>query len=243
MAACLHWGPDAAVSLRAAAVLRGLVGFKRTNVEVTVPKNRNRSRSDRVVIHWSSDLIPEEDLTTIDGIPVTTPARTLLDLATVEPEVLIERCLDDALRRRLVSLRFLKRWLDDPRRQRHRGLPMLKRLVAARARSGPTHSPLETDVLQLLTRAGLPTPELQHEVYEDERFVGRLDFAYPEQLVGIEADGYRHHDHRGTFDDERRRGNELAALGWNVLRLTSKHLEENPSGVATWVRRALERSG
>ncbi len=84
-------------------------------------RKRNRSRSSKVRIHWLAEPIPEEDVTTIDGIPVTKPARTLLDLAGTEPEHVVERCLDDALRRRLVSLSFLERWLADPRRARHRG--------------------------------------------------------------------------------------------------------------------------
>jgi very-short-patch-repair endonuclease len=72
------------------------------------------------------------------------------------------------------------------------------------------------------------------------RFVGRVDFAYPAQRVAIEVDGFRHHDTRATFDDERARGNQLVAMGWQVLRITSKHLEEDPDGVVAWVRDALK---
>ncbi|MGH2727930.1 MAG: hypothetical protein ACRDKS_13240, partial [Actinomycetota bacterium] len=131
MAACLHWGVLAVISHRAAARLRPLEGFKHARVEISVTRNRNRSRSSRVVIHWLAEQMPREDITTIDGIPVTKPARTLIDLATVEPEATIERCLDDALRRGLVSLPFLERWLADPRRKRHRGVAVLQRLIEA----------------------------------------------------------------------------------------------------------------
>lgn len=135
MAACLYVGPSGVLSYRAAALLRSLGGFKRARVEVTMPRNRNRSGSGRIKVHRTQDPIPAEDITTIDGIPVTKPARTLLDLASVEREDVIERCLDDALRRRLVSLPFLERWLEDPRRKRHRGAPVLQRLVGS-ARNG-----------------------------------------------------------------------------------------------------------
>jgi hypothetical protein len=216
--------------------------FRRDPLEVTVLRNRNRRPSRGIIIHSEPGGIPPEDITTIDGIPVTKPARTLLDLATVEPEDVVERCLDDALRRGLVSLPFLDRWLQDSRRRRHRGTATLRRLVDARATVGVTESPLETEVLKLLRSAGLPIPMLQYVVRDGERFVGRVDFAYREERVAIEADGFRHHHGRQEFDRDRARANELQALGWGVLRITSKHLEEDPGAVVEWVRRALSRA-
>ena len=96
-------------------------------------------------------------------------------------------------------------------------------------------------MLKLLRDADLPRPMLQYEVYDGDRFVARPDFAYPEHRVAIEADSFRYHDTRQSFDAERARGNELLALGWQVLRVTAKHLAEDPDGVATWVRKALSR--
>jgi hypothetical protein len=145
----------------------------RSRIDITVPRNRHPS-SSRILIHRPQDRIPDEDITTIDGIPVTKPARTLLDLATVVEEDVVERCLDDALRRRLVSLPFLERWLADPRRKRKRGAPVLRRLIAARATVGVTECPLETQVLRLLQNAGLPIPMLQYIVRDRDRFVARL---------------------------------------------------------------------
>lgn len=242
LAACFYLGPAVPLSHRAAAFLRGLSPSRRATVEVIVPRKRNRTRPNDIIIHWLDEPIPPEDITTIDGIPVTKPARTLMDLATVEPEEVIERALDDALRRRLLSLSFLERWLQDPRRRRHRGARLLKRLVEERATIGVTESPLETKALTLLRDAGLPIPMLQYEVRDGDRFVGRLDFAYPDARVGIEADGFRYHDSRQAFDAERFRGNELQALGWSILRVTAKHLDEHPEEVAEWVRRALDRA-
>jgi very-short-patch-repair endonuclease len=239
MAACLYMGAHTALSHRAAAALSRLAGIKRARTEVTVPRNRNRTQSDDIIIHWLREPIPPEDITTIDGIRVTKPARTLIDLATVEPLEVIERCLDDALRRKLVSLSFLERWLADPRRKGHRGTPILRRLVEERATTGVTESPLESQVLQLLRSGELPIPMLQYVVEVGTRSV-RLDFAYPDAKVGIEADGFQFHDRRDEFDDERARGNELEAMGWHILRITAKHLERNPDEVVEWVRRALK---
>ena len=239
MAACLYLGPPTTLSFRAAAALAGADGFKRSRLEVTVTQHRNRSGKHRLIIHIPEEPIPEEDITTIDGIRVTKPARTLLDLATVEPEAVVARCLDDALRRRLVSIPFLERWLDDPRRRGHRGSRLLRRLVVERAVRGVTGSPQESTFLQLVVERGLPTPALQYVVKDGETFVGRVDFAYPAKRVAIEVDGFRHHDTRSTFDAERARGNALGALGWLVLRVTAAHLDRDPDAVIRWVERAL----
>ena len=83
---------------------------------------------------------------------------------------------------------------------------------------------------------------LQYVVRDGDRFVARVDFAYPDERVAIEADGYRYHDDRRTFDDERARGNDLEALGWRVLRVTSEHLERHRESVAEWIRRALSHA-
>lgn len=116
---------------------------------------------------------------------------------------------------------------------------VLRRLVEARTLAGVTDSPLETAVLRLLREEGLPVPMLQFEVRDGDRFVARVDFAYPDQGVAIEADGFRYHDGRRHFDHERARGNDLEALGWRVLRVTSKHLERHRPDVAKWIRRAM----
>lgn len=240
IAATFHLGSDVALSFRAAASLRGLPGFRRDEIEVTVKRNRNRTRQRDVTIHWTTEPIPKEDVTIIDGIPVTSPARTLLDLASVEPEDVIEQCLDDALRRRLVSLAFLDRWLEDPRRRRHRGRRVLRDLVDARMDHGVTDSQLESKMLKLIRDAGLPMPVLQHVVCDGARFVGRVDFAYPDKLVAIEADSLRFHDGRAYFDRDRMRGNEIVTLGWRLLRVTSDHLTNHPDDVIEWIRRGLE---
>ncbi|MFA5891326.1 MAG: type IV toxin-antitoxin system AbiEi family antitoxin domain-containing protein [Actinomycetota bacterium] len=240
MAACLHLGPGATLSFRAAATLCGMTDIKTRRLEVTVTKHRNRSGNPRIVIHIPEDPSPPEDLTTIDGIPVTKPARTLLDLATIESADVLEQCLDDALRRRLVSIAFLERWLADPQRKRHRGARRLQRLVDERAARGVTESPVETSVLQLIRSRRLPLPMLQYVVTDAGRFIARLDFAYPDQRVAIEVDGFRHHDTRATFDDERARGNAIEALGWRILRVTAAHLERDPDAVIAWIARALE---
>lgn len=237
LTATLHLGHRVTLSHRAAASLA--LGSRVARIEITMPRDRHHTRPRGIIVHLTQEPIPPEDITKIDGILVTKPARTLLDLAAVEPTHVIERCLDDVLRRKLVSLPFLERWLEDPRRRRHRGTRILRQLVEARANVGVTESPLEMRVLRMLREAGLPIPMLQYVVRHDDRFIARVDLAYPEKLVAIEADGFRYHNGRQPFDRDRARGNELAVLGWQVLRVTSTHLDEDPDAVAQWVRRAL----
>lgn len=119
---------------------------------------------------------------------------------------------------------------------------MLRQLIKARATVGATESPLEASALMLLEESGLPTPILQYVVEEEGRFVARVDLAYPEGRVALEIDGFQFHDTRQGFDAERARGNELQALGWKVLRITSQHLAQHPVDVVDWVRRALTNS-
>jgi very-short-patch-repair endonuclease len=80
---------------------------------------------------------------------------------------------------------------------------------------------------------------LQYRIEDHGRFIGRVDFAYPERRVAIELDSFRHHDARGTFDDERARGNNIETLGWRVLRITPAHVKREPDLVAGWIERAL----
>lgn len=241
MSCCLYLGEGAVVSHRAAARLSGLVSADRAPIEISAPRRSRRRPPAGVKVHWRADPMPDEDLTTIDRIPVTRPARTLLDMAATESEDFVERCLDDALRTRRVRLDHLERWL--AARPRSRGRPTLLAMIAARKRQGVTESELEASALRAIRKAGLPPPVLQYVVRDRGRFVARVDLAYPEQRVAIEIDGFRHHDHRRTFDRERARGNHVVSLGWQLLRITAQHLLENPDAVTGWIRGALRRAG
>lgn len=194
-----------------------------------------------MTVHWLSEPIPDQDIATILGVPATKPARTLMDLAATESAASTESYLDGYLRRGLVSVRFLAKWLDDPRRVRQRGAQTLRRLVEARTTIGVTDSDLEKKVLRCLRDAGLPTPRLQYQIFDGDTFVGRVDFAYPDEKVAIEADSFQFHHGRQSFDHDRARGNDINALGWQVLRVTSTHLDRDPRALERWVRQALAR--
>ncbi|MDQ6725040.1 MAG: hypothetical protein M3066_02535 [Actinomycetota bacterium] len=142
----------------------------------------------------------------------------MLDLAAVEP-TLVKGALDDALVRGLTTLGSMRRTLDRVSGQGRAGSTLLRDLVVELpAGRAPTESPLEDRLVRLLRHHGLPEPVRQHEVALPDGGVARIDLAYPEVKLGIEADGRIWHSGRADFARDRRRANHLAGLGWTLLR-------------------------
>jgi very-short-patch-repair endonuclease len=173
-------------------------------------------------------------MTTIDGIPVTTPARTLLDLAAVCSNTRVEEALGEALCRGLVSIPRL-RWRSAALGRRP-GVEMVRELLDARAGAGVPQSVFETRMLRALKRAGLPLPEMQHPVLQAHAV---LDFAYPEVLVAIETEGYRWHSGRARWDRDLARRNRLTELGWRVIHVTWQQLSEQPESLIASISATL----
>jgi hypothetical protein len=98
----------------------------------------------------------------------------------------------------------------------------LAREIAARA-DGLAESPQETRVRLILVRAGLPAPQAQHRIFDDDGFVARVDFAWPEHRLALEYDGQWHAE-PGQFARDRRRLNRLVAAGWRVVFVTAADL-------------------
>ena len=239
LAACLAAGSEAVASHRTAACMWQLDGVPATSsVEITVPLPQYHRRAG-VVVHRSSDLSPEAS-THRDGIPVTTPARTLLDLGAVVAPRRVEMALDSALSRRLVTVEGLGTALEAIARRGRRGVGVLRVLLEQRSDAARlTESVLEARMLRLLRGHSLPEPTPQYEVRVGQRLVGRVDFAYPRQTLAIEVDGYASHSSLAAFGHDRARQNALVAAGWTVLRFTWHDLAHRPEAVTTAVRRVL----
>lgn len=238
LAACLGGGEGAVASHRAAAGLFGLSGIDPGAVEITVPRGR-RYRRAGVVAHETRRL-PRVDVTVADRIPATSPARTLIDLsAVVEPDVL-EEALDDALRSGLVSLPRLRWRMSELKRCGLAGIAVMRSLLDAR---GPADavpaSVLETRLLRLLTRAGLPAPVCQHPIREAGKLLAVVDFAYPAVRLAIEAEGYRYHSGRAKWRHDLSRRNSVTSRGWRVMHVTADDLETRPHAVCRTLARAL----
>jgi predicted transcriptional regulator of viral defense system len=151
LAPCLDSGGVA--SHRSAAALHRLAGFSPGIVEVTV--GHGRRRSDRHVVWHESRVLRAEDCSTVDGLPTTNVLQTLFDIGSVAPKWQIETALDDALRRRLVSVPDIETALANTSRRGRRGHATLREVLEPRLSLRTTESPLESRFLRLLKQADL----------------------------------------------------------------------------------------
>jgi very-short-patch-repair endonuclease len=212
-----------------------LEGVPSGAVELSLPRGRSY---DRVDVHVVTDLGPV-DITTVGHLPVTTTARTLVDLGAVVDDDTLEQALESALRDGRTSLRQVRRRLEALSRRGRPGLARVRRVLDRRLEGGPSDSELETRVVQLLRRARLPRPVRQHEVWLGGRVVARADLAYPGQRLLIELDGWSGHGTKRAFRADRRRQNSLVLAGWTLLRFTWADVIESPAAVVAAVHGAL----
>lgn len=235
--ATLLWaGPMACASHRAAALLWKLDGVTHAPVEILAPTG---GRCPGVIVHRldPGDCPPTR---VIDGIRVTAPDRTLLDLAGVAPVRVITLALDDALRRLLTSLEKLWAITREPGGQGRKGTERLRRLLEIRDPSWMVvESALETAFLHLMKRYHLPAATPQFEVRSRGRLIARLDFAYPHLKVGIETHGRRWHEQEDRWQRDIRRENALKRQGWTVLVYTWEDIRLDGARVAEEIRSVL----
>lgn len=218
-------------------------------IDVTVPKGRSTGRTstrDGLRVHTSTNLTPE-DITQVGRIPVTSVARTLMGLAALDdgelPGNVLLDVVEDAIRRRLASDRWLW-WLLERRRCRGRnGVRRFEEVLVGRARLGPTESWLERQVIEVIDRAGLPRPVVQRRIHRRGAFVARVDMAYDPGRIVLEVLGYRHHATREQQSRDAARASELQLLGWDVHQVTYDQVVRTPQWVAHVVRTALANAG
>lgn len=232
MAAVLACGPGAVLSHRSAAALHGLRATDRVRIEVIVPR-RSGQRHPGLQIHRSITLT-EADVTTVDGIAVTTIARTLADLADVLPARAVERAIEQAVIMEVLDGRALSDQIS-----RHPRGPCLRRLTAEPI-APPTDSEVEERFLTVLRKADIPEPERQVYLAPDDTGpMVRADFVWRAQRLIVETDGARVHRTRRSFEADRRRDQRLTAAGWRVIRITWRQLTEHPDEIIALLRRLL----
>jgi hypothetical protein len=239
LAAVLACGPTAALSHRSAAHLHGLRPNTRATIDVIVPGNHPPCH-ERIHGHCSSTL-SAADITTLDGIPVTTVARTALDLAAVANRRSVERALDQAEVLRTYDRTALTDQL--ARNPKHPGAPTLTAILSSHlAGTTVTFSDLEELCLTVSRAAAVPAPELNAFVDPgDGEPPIRPDFVWRAQKVVVEADGHRFHSTRRAFEDDRRRDQRLIAAGWRVIRVTYRQLEDESERIAAVLLALLTR--
>lgn len=236
MAAVLWGGADSVASHRSAAALWELDGAEHGMIEISIKSGK---RVARVIVHRRR---PRDDppVVLLQAIPATAIERTLADFAAVVSIGEAARALDAALRRRITSLDRLRELLDELGRDRRPGAGTLRRLVEERDdRDRLMESRLEAKLLRVLRSRTVPLPEPQFRVLDGDAFVARLDFAYPSQRIGIEADGYRWHASPERWRRDLRRENRLKLLGWTMLGFSWEDVRDRPEVVASQVRAAI----
>ena len=240
LSAALLWaGEGAVISHRSAAALWGLDGCRPDVVELTSHRLLRSQLSEGLVCHRYSTLEADE-ITTIGPLRLTTPPRTLLDLAAVVPHSRLEVALDSCLRRRLATLEDLQATLHRHARCGRRGVRSFRAALTVRSPGyRPPHSALERKLGRLIASSQLPRPVREHPVVEAGREIYRIDFAYPEQMLAIEADGWMYHSDRIAWSSDQVRANVLTVRGWRVLRFTAHDLTKRPSWVIETISIAL----
>lgn len=230
MAAVLACGDGALLSHRSASELWGIGSHGEIRIDVTVPDRSGRRRPN-IAIHRPRTL-RDKDRVTLDGIPVTTPARTLLDLAGVVGPRRLEAAFRDADRRGLLDPPVLEELCAlSPRR---RGVRHLRALVAAYRPTPETRSALEHRFVQLCRRAGLPQPAVNVPAGGYE-----VDALWPAQRLVVELDGYAFHHDRDSFERDRVRDEALQLAGYRVVRVTHRRLVEDPDSIVGSIRSLL----
>jgi len=234
LAACLGGGTGTVASHRAAAVLHELDGFGSAPIEITTRRSRNFFPAT-VVVHRPIRFLPV-DQTAVRLVPVTSVAKTLIDLGAVVRPRRVEQALDGALRDGMVSLAFLRWRLDAYAARGRPGVGVLRRLLSGYDQGPPPQSVLERQFLRAIAPLDVPAPERQLEIRDrGGLLVAVVDFAWPELRVIVEVDGHAFHATRQQRAHDSARQNALAALGWRVLRFTYEQVVNDPAGVAAQV--------
>jgi very-short-patch-repair endonuclease len=237
MAAVLACGPEAVLSHRSAAALWGIRPDNRAKIDVSVPSRSVRSRPG-IDVHRSLTLVPA-DRTRVDGMPCTTLARTLLDLAEVVNGRGLERAIEQAEVLRLFDLRAVEDVL--ARANGRRGAGVLRSVLAAMEEPALTDTDLEERFLTLCRAARLPRPEVNEWLVIDDLPAIKADFLWRAERLVIETDGWESHGTRRAFEHDRRRDERLKLAGYEPLRFTWRRIIREPNGVMRTVAELLAR--
>ena len=225
MAAVLAYGSKAVLSHRSAAALHGIRANDRPKIDVTIPSPSARSRPG-IDVHRSTTLEPS-DVTTVDGVPCTSLARTLLDLAEVVDERAVERAVDQAEVLRKFDLRAVEEVLS--RAAGRRGAAVLKLVLANYDGPTLTRRQLEERFFALCRAASLPRPEVNEWITLGDGIAYEVDFLWRAERVAVETDGWGSHGTRRAFENDRRRDRRLSLAGWTVVRFTWRDVEQSPA--------------
>jgi predicted transcriptional regulator of viral defense system len=229
-AAVLASAPDGVLSHASAAAAFSMMRSR----ELHVTARSGRTSRLGIVFHQRRS-VPADEITALDGLPITTPARTLLDLAASGlNRTRLELAVDRAEKQRLVDFADLHRLL--ARYAGARGTPSLKAVLAAYSGPLDVRSELEELVLELCDAHGLPRPLVNCVIEGEVR-----DFCWALRRLVVEADSYAWHRSPAALNADRERDVALVLAGWRVLRFTYTQVTRRRNWVARSILAALSR--
>jgi very-short-patch-repair endonuclease len=233
LAAVLACQPRAYASHRSAAHLLDLLPLPKNSATVEVSVEGRDVRRGSIRVHRVGTFGPGE-IGEVDDIPVTSPARTILDLSGRLDDEELEHVVAEAhaqsrtITAQLVNLLTLHRY--------RRGIAPLRALIESHQEPQRTRSKAERRLLRLIRERGLPEPQANAVVAGYE-----VDLYWAEHGLIVEFDSFRFHSSRRAFERDRRRDQALAALGHTVMRVTWLQLTRTPEQVVERIAEALSR--
>jgi hypothetical protein len=228
MAAVLAYGEPAVLSHQSAAALWGLVGA-RSPIDVTSPQGR----PGRKGIRLHKGRLDADERTKRDGIPITTVARTVLDLAETIDGERLARAMEEADRLNLLRVSELERVC--ARADGRHGAGICRQLVASLITTPRTRSPLEQRFVGFCDSHRLPRPVFNATVLGHE-----VDALWPDRKVAVELDSWEFHRHRAAFENDRERDTELQVAGYRTIRVTDRRMKADAAALAAQLRELLE---
>jgi predicted transcriptional regulator of viral defense system len=238
MAAVLACGQDSALSHRSAAHKRGLRDSARGQIDVISPRQAGRGCKG-IDAHTSATLLPL-DVEVVDGIPCTTVARTLLDLAAVLPRRVVERAFDQAEVLQVLDAKQIEDVLE--RTRGHRGNATLRAVLDEHTPASTlTRSGLEERFLAICRRAGVPQPQVNAWIALAPTGF-EADFLWRERALIAEIDSMGVHGTRHAFDHDRRRDQRLTLAGYRVVRFPERQLVDEPASVEATILALLRQA-
>ncbi|HEX6456916.1 MAG TPA: DUF559 domain-containing protein [Solirubrobacterales bacterium] len=237
MAAVLACGQGAVLSHRSAAYLHGILDDSRNRVDVIAPNRRGRAPAT-ISAHRDGTLT-EADRVVIDGIPCTSLARTLLDIAATESPPTLRFAVTQAEVEEIFDLTEVVELL-----KRSKGRRGAARLRLAIEHHDPQEQEarreLEKKLLRLFKRGGLRPFESNGHLLVDGISL-MPDFLWRDARLIVEADSHRVHGTVTAFEKDRLRDQRLAAAGWTVIRVTWRQVTREPERLLQTLRSLLSR--
>jgi very-short-patch-repair endonuclease len=230
LGAVLACGDRAIVSHRSAAALWGLARRSVDAVDITVVQRGCRSR-DGLRVHRVEELTAP-DCGLSSGIPVTSPARTVIDYAATATATEVERAIAEAFANKLTDEPQILAAVD--RVPNRAGVALVRAILGQPGGPKRTRSGGEQAMLRLIRACKLPVPLVNQQVAG-----WNADFLWPDARLIVEVDGYPYHAHRQAFERDHRRDIAHKNAGYEVLRFTWRQLDEEPFLVAAAIVRAL----